>query len=88
MRSASEIIDSLTNDEIKEKKYRQMMHHQEEIIETAIKNGEHHGNRLFYFSDSELFHGIEKDWYEEFKERAVKELKDAGYRISGITVSW
>lgn len=65
-----------------------MIKHQDEIIEEAIKQGDRHGSRLFYFSDKELYHGIEKDWYNEFITRAKQELESVGYTVDGILVKW
>jgi len=88
MRSAFDIYNEINSDKEKEKKYRNMMSHQEQIITDAIKHGDIHGSRLFVFSDRGYFNGAQRDWYEEFYNRAKKEMEAAGYRIVGICVCW
>lgn len=89
MRSAFDIYNEINSDKEKEKKYRNMMAHQEQVITNAIKyDGDIHGSRLFIFSDRGYFNGAQRDWYEEFYNKAKKEMEDAGYRIVGICVCW
>ena len=87
MRTATEIYNDLQNAE-KEKKYQRMIGAQEKIIVDAIKSGDIHGSRLFIFSDKECFNGYETEWYEEFLERATRELESKGYKTKGIVVYW
>lgn len=87
MRRASEIITNIINSE-KEEKYQKMMKHQEKIVEEAIHKGDVHGSRLFVFSDKGYFHGIQEPWYEEFYERAKREVECAGYKVKGICIYW
>lgn len=88
MRSAFDIYNEINSDKEKEKKYRNMMAHQEKIITSAIKDGDIHGSRLFIFSDRGYFNGAQRDWYEEFYNKAKEEIEAAGYRIVGICVCW
>ena len=82
MRSAKEIRNGL--EAKKEQKYQNLMSIQEKIIEDAMKVGDH--SRLFVFTDRDYFNGIEREWYNELFDRAVKEMKAAGYKLSGICV--
>lgn len=85
MRSANDIRNSLNAK--KEEKYYKLMKIQEKIIEDGIKAGDH--SRLFIFTDIGYFHDeIERGWYKELFDRAVKEMTDAGYKLSGICVYW
>lgn len=87
MRSAEEIRKGYTSSE-KEKKFQRMMEHQEKVIDEAVMKYPNDRSRLFIFSDKEYFHGMEKEWFTEFYDRAKRELESAGYRISGICVCW
>ena len=87
MRSATEIYNDLQDNE-KKKKYQKMIEHQEKVITDTIKRGDIHGNCLFIFTDKEYFHGYETEWYEEFLERATRELESKGYKTKGIVVYW
>ena len=85
IKSVAEIRQDILKE--KEEKYQKMLAYQEEIIEEAIHDSI--GNSiLFVFSDKEYFHGIECEWYSEFKERAKQELESAGYTVRGICVYW
>lgn len=86
MRSARELYNEFNSK--KEIKYQQMIKHQEKIIADAVGDGNRHGSRLFIFTDKELFHGIEREWFTEFYAKAKKELEDAGYTINGVCVCW
>ena len=86
MRSYKQIRSSVINAN-KEAKYNKMMAHQEKIIEEAVK--ENYGNsRLFVFSDRDYFHGLEKEWFNEFYTRAKKEVENAGYTVKGSCIYW
>ena len=86
MRSYEQIRSSVINAN-KEAKYNKMMAHQEKIIEEAVK--ENYGNsRLFVFSDRDYFHGLEKEWFNEFYTRAKKEVENAGYTVKGSCIYW
>lgn len=87
MKTATMILDDYNASE-KEKKYTSMMRTQEDIITRAIRDGDVHGNRLFIFSDREYFHGVQRHWFDEFYERAKREVEDAGYKVSGICICW
>ena len=87
MKSAMEIRTQFDTEE-KEKKYQEMMAHQEKIIQEAIAKGDRHGNRLFIFSDRDYFTGGSKSWFNEFYQRAKAEVEEAGYVVSGICICW
>ena len=85
IKSVAEIRQDILKE--KEEKYQKMLAYQEEILVEAIRENYGH-SRLFVFSDKGRFHGIEGEWYEEFKERATQELEGAGYTVRGICVYW
>lgn len=87
MKTAKELYDEQNSVAKKEEKYKFLINRQEDIIKEAIKRGDR--SRLFLFSDKEYYHGeIERGWYQEFYDRAKRELERAGYKISGICVTW
>ena len=86
MRSYEQIRASVINAN-KEAKYERMITFQENIIEQAIKDGRGNGSSVrFIFSDREQFHGIEREWFDEFYNRAKTEVENAGYEVRGSLV--
>ena len=84
--NAKEMEKSVHND-VKENKFNQMVDIQNKFIKERMQSGEK--SVIWIFSDKEYYHNdLERGWFEEFKERATQQFKEAGYKIKGIIITW
>lgn len=81
MRSVSELIDEYISTE-KESAYERIIGIQERFLKDAVKEGRVHGTMPFVAGDMGFYHGIEKEWFDEFFERAKAECEAAGYIVT------
>lgn len=71
----------------KQEKYCSLINIQEKLIKENMAAG--NNSVIFIFTDREYYHNdMERAWFEEFRKKAVDELKNNGFSISGILVTW
>lgn len=70
--------------EEKERIYKSQKEHQDKTIEEHMRKGESGIGFLFKY----LWRDFNKEWYEEFLERATREYESDGYRIDGNYIYW
>lgn len=69
----------------KEEKFEKMITKQLALIESYMTY--HLRSTIWIFGDKSNFAGFEKEWANEFEERAKKMFIDAGYKIDK-NISW
>ena len=79
-------FEEITNNK-KESKFDKMVKWQEKIIKGNMEQGLR--SVLWIFSDKEQYtNDLEKQWFNEFDERAKTLFKRQGFVINGILIKW
>lgn len=81
MKSMNELREEFINTE-KEATYQRIIGIQERFLKDAVKEGRVHGTMPFIAGDKGYYHGIEKEWFDEFFKRAKAECEAAGYIVT------